>query len=106
MRGSFVIWSVLAVVFVGLGIWSWRAEKQVNFWANTKSPEMKDVKKYNRAIAKIWFTFAVVYEALGIPLQFCEQNSPVFLLTIVGLIFLVIGIMGAYMAVENKYRKR
>lgn len=106
MQIGFFIWSVLAIVFLGLGIWSWRSEKQVNFWSNTKSPEMKDIKKYNRAIAKIWFTFAIVYEALGLPLLFCEQNSPVFVLTIVGLIFLVIGMMGAYMVVENKYRKR
>lgn len=106
MRTGFVIWSVMAVVFVGLGIWSWRSEKQVNFWSNTKSPEMKDVKKYNRAISKIWFTFAAGYEALGLPLLFYEQNSPMFLLTVIGLIFLVIGIMSAYMVVENKYRKR
>lgn len=106
MRIGFVIWSMLALIFLGLGIWSRSSEKQVNFWSNVKSPEMKDIKKFNRAISKLWITFAVCYEILGLPLLFCEQNSPVFLLSVLGVIFLVIGIMSAYMVVENKYRKR
>lgn len=103
---GFVIWSIVALVFFGIGIWSRKSEKPAGFWANVKAPEVNDVKKYNNAVSVIWFVFAVIFEMLGLPLLFFEQNSPVFLVVLVGTIFLIIGIMIAYTMVENKYRKK
>lgn len=103
---GFVIWSIVALLFFGIGIWSRKAEKPVGFWSNVKAPEVNDVKEYNNAVSIIWFVFAVIFELLGFPLLFFEQNSPIFLVVAVGTVFLIIGIMIAYTRVENKYRKK
>lgn len=49
--------------------------------------------------------FAVVFEILGIPILFFEQNSPVFLVVVLGVVVLLIGIIIAYFKVEAKYRE-
>ena len=102
---AFVIWSIVAIVFLSIGIWSRKADKPISFWSNISAPEVKDVKRYNNAVSVIWFVFAVVFELLGLPLLFFKQNSPVFAFVAVGSIFLIIGVMGAYTVVESKYRK-
>lgn len=33
MKMAFIIWSIVAIVFPEIGIWSWKAEKPVEFWA-------------------------------------------------------------------------
>ena len=103
---AFVIWSVVALLFLGISIWSRKADKPVGFWSNVSAPEVNDVKRYNNAVSVIWFVFAVGFELLGLPLLFFKQNSPIFVLVAVGTIFLIIGVMGAYTIVENKFRNK
>jgi hypothetical protein len=52
---GFVIWSIVFLVLLGIGIWAWKSEKAVGFYAGTKPPEVTDVRKYNRSIAVLWF---------------------------------------------------
>ena len=106
MMIGFVIWSIVALLFLGIGIFSRKSKKPAGFWANTKAPEVNEVKKFNHAVSVIWFVFAILFELLGVPLLFVKQNSPVFLFLVVGAVFLIIGIMIAYTSVENKYRKQ
>ena len=103
MAGAFIIWSVVCVLFLGIGIWAWRAKEPVGFFTGVKAPEVKNVKKYNHAVAKIWFVFAVLLELCGIPFLFLEQNSAGFLFVIFGVMALVIAVMIVYMHVERKY---
>ena len=106
---GFIIWSIVAVIFLIIGISSRKAKEPVGFWANVKRPgieDIEDVENYNKAVSSIWIVFSIVLEALGMPFLFCEQNSPLFLLVIIGAVFLVIGIMVAYTFVEKKYRKK
>lgn len=65
---------------------------------------VKDVKKYNRAVSMLWFAGAVLLEMIGVPLLFFEQNSPIFIFVVLGVIVLVIGMIIGYIKVENKYR--
>lgn len=101
---AFVIWTVVSLIFLLIGVNSWKSEKAVGFFSNAKPPEIKDVKKYNKAVAKIWFGFAAAMEIIGIPLLFIEQNSPVALLIAFAVVALIIGIMILYTRVEAKYR--
>lgn len=103
---GFVIWTIVAVFFLGVGVKSRRSEKAAGFWSNAKPPEVTDIRAYNRAVSRIWFFFAAGFELLGLPLLFCEQNDPRVLIAVFGTIFLVIGIMISYIKVENKYRKK
>ena len=103
---AFVIWSIVAILFFGIGIWSRKSKKPVGFWSNVSAPEVNDVKRYNNAVSVIWFVFAVIFELLGLPLLFFKQNSPILVFVAVGVIFLIIGVMGAYTIVENKFRNK
>ena len=103
---GFMIWTLCSCIFFVIGIISWNSKKEVGFFTGVKPNQMKDTKAYNRAVAKIWLVFGVLFELLGIPFLFFEQNSPIFLLSVVGTMFLVIGICIAYMIVESKYRKK
>ena len=103
---AFVIWSIVAILFLSIGIRSRMADKPVSFWSNVSAPEVKDVKRYNNAVSVIWFVFAVVFELLGLPLLFFKQNSPICIFVAVGTVFLIIGVMVAYTVVESKYRNK
>lgn len=67
--------------------------------------KMKDVKGYNRDVARIWVRFAVCMEILGIPLIFIEQNSIVGIFLIFGVVILVFWLILSYFKVEAKYRE-
>ncbi len=101
---GFVIWSITAVLFLGIGLWSRKSEKAVGFFSNTNPPEVTDTAKYNKAVSVIWFAFAIILELLGLPLLFLKQNSSLFIIVVLGTVFLVIGIIIAYIRIEGKYR--
>lgn len=42
MMMGFVLWTVTAVLFLVIGISSWRAEEEVGFFTGVKPPKMKD----------------------------------------------------------------
>lgn len=106
MMIAFVIWTVVVCIFVGIGVRSWSAESPVGFWTNAKPPVLRPevVKAYNKSVAKIWFVFAIIFEICGLPILFIEQNSPFFIVIIVGVMLDIIGIMVAYTKVEKKYK--
>ena len=101
---GFIIWSLIALLIAGIGIISWRSKKAVGFFTGAKAPEVKDVKKYNHSVAVLWWVYALLLEALGIPLLFLKQNSAGFVPVILGTVAVTIGLMVAYHFVEKKYR--
>ena len=101
---GFVVWSIIAALFVGIGISGLKSKNAVGFFTFAKVPIVRDVKKYNRAVSMIWFMGAVLLEMMGAPLFFFEQNSPIFIFVVMGVLFLVIGMIISYIKVENKYR--
>ena len=105
MKLAVVIWMLFCAFFIAMGVFSMKAKKPVGFWANTEKPKnIKDVKKYNQAMGKLWFTYAILLFLFGLPLAFCEQNSPVVFLTVVGTAFSTIFLMVFYvLRIESKY---
>ena len=106
MITAFVIYSLLAVLFLGIGILAWKSEKPVGFFASVTPPAVTDVKKYNRAVARLWAVGAVIFELLGIPLLFTQQDSPAAIFCILGILVWAIGMMIAYTRIEAKYTAR
>lgn len=102
---GFLIWSIVAAVFMGIGIGSRKSEQAVGFFTGVKPPAMRDVKKYNHAVSMLWFISAVLFEIMGVPLLFLEQNSPVFMFVIFGVVFLIIGMIIGYLRIETKYKE-
>jgi len=103
---GFIIWTLCALIFFIIGITSWNSKKEVGFFTGVKPNQMQDVTAYNHAVAKIWFVFGSLFELLGIPFLIFEQNSPIFLLVVLGCMFMIIGLIIAYLKVESKYRKK
>lgn len=102
---AFVIWTLVALVFVVIGISSWRAEEEIGFFTGVKPPKMRDVKAYNHAVAKLWWVFSFLFEVIGLPLIVIEQNNPIALIIAVFVPFLIIGIIIAYKKIELKYKE-
>ncbi len=102
---GFIVWSLVAFVFLGIGIGSRKANKAVGFFTFTKPSITENIKQYNKAVSALWFTAAAVFEIIGIPIIFLEQNSPIFVLIIFAAVFLMIVMMAAYIMIETKYKK-
>ena len=102
---AFVIWSVIACVFIGTSIWAWNAKEAVGFFAGVKPPEVKDVKKYNHSVSMLWLAYAVLMEGLGVPFLFLKQNSAGFVIPYLGIVVITIGLVVVYNIILSKNRK-
>ena len=102
---GFLLWSACTLLFLGFAVYARRSQQAVGFWANVKAPEVSDVKEYNRAVSNLWLIGAFVFELLGLPLLLAHQNSPLFMISILGTVMLVLGMMIRYSFIEGRYRK-
>ena len=109
MTGSqigFVAWSICGCLFIALGIYAHFTKKTMGFWANAKVPEMTDVKKYNRAVGRLFCVYGIVFILLGLPLL-AGPNSPLIIISMIGVMIETIVTMAVYsLGIEEKYRKR
>ena len=102
---AYVIWSVCAIVFLIIGISTFNNKEASGFFTFVKPPEVTDIKAYNKAVAILWIVSAVLFEIIGIPILFMEQNDPRSLVMVVATVILLIGMMIVYTRIEAKYRK-
>ena len=100
---GFIIWTIISIVFVYIGITTRRSSIPVNLFTFSDVPKVNDVKGYNRAVSNLWLVFTLLFEMIGISLLFIKQNSPFVILIVLGVVFLVIGMMVAYIKIESKY---
>lgn len=100
---AFLVWSSVGIFFFIIGGYSLKAKRPVRFWNIQKEIEVSDTKKYNRAVAKLWFAFGSVMILLGLPLL-AGQNSPIAVISILGMMFASIFLMVTYTRIEKKYR--
>ena len=102
---GFIIWSIVTVIFLGIGISCRKSREAVGFFTGCKPPVIENVEQYNKAVSKLWFVSAGIYEVLGLPLLFLEQNSllfiPIIFAVVIGLIVMVV----VYLRIEAKYKK-
>lgn len=102
---GFIIWALVGIFFIGLGIFSFFSKKATGFWANAKMFEVDNVKKYNHAMGIFWIAYGIIFILLGLPLL-SGQNSPLILISCVGLLVETIIFMMIYtLRIEPKYRK-
>lgn len=101
---GFAIWSLVGVLLIILGIRDLFSKKPVGFWANVETMKVNDVKGYNRSTGILFIVYGVVYILLGLPLL-AEQNSPLILLSIIGVMFETIVVMAVYsICIVKKYK--
>ena len=105
MGMGFVVCSIVAVIFLAIGIGCRKSEEAVGFFTFVKPPVVEDVKRYNRAVSVLWIFAAGVLEVTAVPALFFEQNSPIFVLAAFAVVLLVVVMMIAYLKIEEKYKK-
>lgn len=100
---GFICWAVVGFAIVCIGIRALFSKKAVGFWANTKTIQAKDIQGYNRATGKLFICYGIIFVILGIPLL-SGQNSPLILLSVLGVMIETIAIMAVYsIVVAKKY---
>ncbi len=104
---AFICWLIMAMFFVGWGIFVSfsKKEKPFGFWANAEVAKMKDVKGYNRALGRLFCGFGIYLAIIGLPLL-GGQNTPGIIISILGIMLGAIATMIIYVVgIEGKYRK-
>ncbi len=96
---AFLIWSACAALLLAVGLYVRRSDKPAAFFTSG-APKVRDVKRHNRSLARIWFVGAAVFELLGLPFLFVLQKSPLLLITVLGTVFLCIGMAVAARLLE------
>lgn len=102
---GFIIWSICAAIFGGIGISCRKSGEAAGFFTFVKPPVVEDVEHYNNAVSKLWFAGSGVFEIIGVPLLFLKQNSPLFVLVVFAVVILFLVIMIVYIKIETKYKK-
>ena len=102
---GFVVWTACAVIMLVIGIVSWVSKKPAGFFAGVEPPKVTDVKKYNHAVAILWFVYGALFELLGLPFLSYKQNSPVFIITLLGTVAITLGLVIAYHFILNRFEK-
>ena len=105
MIAGFIFWTAIALAIAVIGIIAGRSKKASGFFAGVNPPEVTDVVKYNRSVGILWIVYAVLLELFGVPLLFMKQNSAGFAVSILGVVFISIGLAIAYTLILAKYRK-
>ena len=99
-----IVWSAVAALIVGIGIWSWRSKKAVGFYSGVEPPKVRDIRRYNHAVAVLWFVYAALFELLGLPFLLQKKGKPLFLISILGVVLITILLMAAYNRILSRYR--
>ena len=100
---GFIIWALAGAFLAGMGISAFFSKKPVSFWANVKPIKVDNVKEYNRATGLLFIIYGVVFILLGLPL-IKDPNSPLILLSTVGVMFETIVMMAVYsVCIVKKY---
>ena len=103
---GFGIWCMVGLFFIALGVYALFSKKEVGFWANAKMFQVTDVKKYNKAMCKLFCIMGVVFIFLGLPLL-RKETTLWILFSCVGVMAEVIVAMIIYTTViEKKYKKK
>lgn len=103
---SFIVWSIVAIIFLGIGISCRKSKETIVLFTFAEPPKVRDIKQYNNAVSKLWFAAAGVLELLGIPFLFLEQKFPECFSIMLGVVILLLVMIIAYFNIEKKYRIR
>lgn len=101
---GFAICSIVAAIFLLIGISTWKSKEPVGFFTFVKRPDVSDTRRYNHAVSVLWIAAAVVLELACVPFLFLEQNSPLPIVIILAVVIMVLAMMIVYTRIEAKYK--
>ena len=101
---AFFICSIVAAIFLIIGISGRKSKEAVGFFTFVDPPVVNDVRRYNCSVSWLWIAGAAIFEMMNVPMLFLGQNSPYYIFYILGMMVWVIGMMIAYLRIEKKYK--
>lgn len=93
---AFIIWSLVALVIIGIGIYSFVSKKPVGFFSGIEPPKINDTKKYNHSVALLWFIYGILFELLALPFLFVKGNLLISMCVVAGTIVISIALPIVY----------
>ena len=99
---AFIIWSIVAAIIIGIGIYSLLAKNPVGFYSGIEPPKIKETQKYNRAVAILWFIYGILFELLALPFLFANGSVIVAIIVVAGTIVISIALPIVYSLVILK----
>lgn len=106
MSIGFIIWSVVALIFLSIGFSCRKSDEAVGFFSFAEPPTVSNVKDYNNKVGLLWIISSIVFEIIGIPMLFLKQNSPLVILIVFAIIIWVIVLIVVYLRIEEKYNNK
>lgn len=103
---GFIICSIVAVIFAGIGISCRKSKEAVGFFTFIKPPAVaaENIKKYNHDVSVLWMIAAILLEIISTLFLYAKQNSPMVVFMIPAVFLLVIAMMYAFIRIESKYK--
>lgn len=103
---AFIIWSIVAAIIIGIGIYSLLAKNPVGFYSGIEPPKIKDTKKYNHAVAILWFIYGTLFELLALPFLFANGSVMVAIIVVAGTIVISIALPIVYsLVILRKFKE-
>ena len=96
-----------AAVFWGIGICALKRSEPMHFWSGSHVPveQIQDVKAYNKANAKMWFVYGLLYALAGV--NSILGNGRVGVVLLAGSCFPgLFVLMWVYSRILKKYKRR
>ena len=107
MLPAFLLWTLLALLFIGIGIYVRKMNRPAAFFAFRKEgPQVTDIQKYNRSVSTLWIVCGLLLELLGLPLLYVKQNSLALIIPILGTVFLCLALAIGYTKIYARYKAK
>ena len=104
---GFIIWTVCALILIGIGLYTRKMKKPAAFFTyETEGPEVDDVSLYNRDVSKLWISTGILFEIIGLPLLFLKQNAWQFVFLIPAVVFLMLSLIIRYLNIKDRHAKK
>ncbi len=102
---AFIIFLFCGFIFLAIGIYDFYAKKQQSFWNAGNPPKVNDIKKWNRALGKLFCSYGLALIFAGISFLFPLKSSIIIVIVLI-IIFggLAIMIFIYLKIIEPKYK--
>jgi len=104
---GFLVYVGCAVLFFGLAIHAVMAKTPVGIWSNIKmQANIKDIRGYNRAAAKLFAAYGAALVLCGLPMLFDAGEAVILLVCVLGIAAATVAMIFAAVQIDMKYKRR
>lgn len=104
---GFIIYAVCCALFYVLALYAFVSSKPVGLWSRgRRQPKVKNVRGYNRAVAKLFLAYGTLLLLSGIPTILEINPIAAMMISTTGISAASIMLFLAGIKIESKYRDK